>query len=561
MKKLILAALILLSTPAYAVVSDVTPSVTLSGNASNTLWNYSFKVLAASDIHVYLINPSGTKTEIFTNFSVDIVNSQVTYPTVASGLSPLASGWSIVLTRIEPRTQTVLLTKQGNFDANNVMTALDKNTMMAQDLYYYATTTPGPTGATGAQGVQGIQGVAGPTGPTGPQGPIGATGPTGPTGSTGPTGATGPQGSKGDTGATGLAGDKYTTTSSSTLTLANSGTINLTIGTNLSYSPAQTVLISNDSSHNETGTVNTYNASTGVLNVTLTANTGSGTFSSWAVSLNGTAGPQGPTGATGATGPKGDTGSQGPTGSTGATGATGAPGSTGATGSNGTNGTPNWKGTWSSGTAYSIGDAVYDSTAGASYVANAAGTNHEPPNVSYWDVFTKKGDTGATGAAGSSSGTLLSVHTFTSSGTWTKPGGCTQVMVELVGGGGGGNGATPGGGGGYSKRFVTSSLGSTETVTIGAGGSVNANGGDSSFGSWLTGGGGKSGGNSGTGGTASSGDINIPGQDGEANTGLGGNSILGFGQHLSGKVYGGGGGNSGSGNAGASGIVIVYEYS
>ncbi len=94
--------------------------------------------------------------------------------------------------------------------------------------------------------------------------------------------------------------------------------------------------------------------------------------------------------------------------------------------------------------------------------------------------------------------------------TWTKPTGLVAVEVEVVGGGGGGGGtdnctagqsaaAGGGGSGGYSlRRIFTSSLGSTETVTVGARGAGGAignggsSGGTSSFGSWLsaTGGGG-----------------------------------------------------------------------
>lgn len=94
---------------------------------------------------------------------------------------------------------------------------------------------------------------------------------------------------------------------------------------------------------------------------------------------------------------------------------------------------------------------------------------------------------------------------FTASGTFTKatlPAYVTHVTVEVWGaGGGGGAGNTstpsrgyPGAGGGYStERLAVSALGTTETVTIGAGGAggassglAGATGGTSSFGAHLS---------------------------------------------------------------------------
>jgi hypothetical protein len=194
--------------------------------------------------------------------------------------------------------------------------------------------------------------------------------------------------------------------------------------------------------------------------------------------------------------------------------------------------------------------------------------------------------------------------------TWTKPTGLKYLMVELVGGGGGGGGADVagggaggGGGGGYSRKIIAvASLGSTETVTIGAGGlgagsgGQGGTGGTSSFGSHLSAtGGGGGGGNlnnantftaGGDGGVGSSGDINIAGGDGFACLGAtdgvdagghGGSSYFGGGaRELTGNQTGkdgvcyGSGGSGGSdddgassgnnGGAGATGVVIVTEY-
>ena len=101
--------------------------------------------------------------------------------------------------------------------------------------------------------------------------------------------------------------------------------------------------------------------------------------------------------------------------------------------------------------------------------------------------------------ASASGAASVNTQTFTSSGTWTKPSSGTIAIIQLWGGGGsGGTGTTTGGCGGGGGAFVElivplSALGATETVTIGAGGAaqtadnaIGNDGGDTTFGSWVT---------------------------------------------------------------------------
>lgn len=187
-----------------------------------------------------------------------------------------------------------------------------------------------------------------------------------------------------------------------------------------------------------------------------------------------------------------------------------------------------------------------------------------------------------------------------SSGTWTKPSGCTYVKVYVTGGGAGGGSHNSddaqggGGAGGTAIKIINATAISSVSVTIGAGGagavgntaSGAGAGGTSSFGDYCsaTGGSGPaSWGNGGRGGSATGGDLNLYGSDGQTGNidgqgneeagGNGGESYWG-GVGSGGTAWyirqlprGWGCGGSGShattsneGTAGMGGVVVVEEY-
>lgn len=81
-------------------------------------------------------------------------------------------------------------------------------------------------------------------------------------------------------------GDKYYTTSTTTLSVSN-GSKTLTVATGLSYTTQQDIIIAYDSAHHMHAVVTSYNPTTGILVADVAQHTGTGTFSLWTVNVGG----------------------------------------------------------------------------------------------------------------------------------------------------------------------------------------------------------------------------------------------------------------------------------
>jgi hypothetical protein len=204
------------------------------------------------------------------------------------------------------------------------------------------------SGSSGS-GSSGTSGISGSNGITGTSGSAGTSGASGTAGSAGTSGLTGTSGSSGLTGTSGLSGDRYQTTTTNTLTLQTGVILTFTVETGLAYTPAQDVIVSYNASNHMHGILVSYNSGTGLMQVDMITQTGSGTYSSWTVNLNGAAGGDGSSGTSGSAGTSG----YGTSGTSGVAGTSGSAGTSGATGTSGSSGTAGVAG--SAGTSGSSG--------------------------------------------------------------------------------------------------------------------------------------------------------------------------------------------------------------
>ena len=83
-----------------------------------------------------------------------------------------------------------------------------------------------------------------------------------------------------------IPGDRYLTSSTTSLTINNANKT-LTIGTGLSYTTQQDIVIAYDAANHMHARVLTYNSGTGVMDVDVLTHSGSGTYATWTVNVGG----------------------------------------------------------------------------------------------------------------------------------------------------------------------------------------------------------------------------------------------------------------------------------
>ena len=124
-------ALMFIAATAFGSVSNQTNKVFGSGDGHTTTpFSFPFKVFTSAEIEVYEISPAGVVTGPLTltsDYSVHISTStEGGYITFAT--APLA-GYTTLIERVEPYTQSLVLTSEGPLPAKQIENQLDLQTM------------------------------------------------------------------------------------------------------------------------------------------------------------------------------------------------------------------------------------------------------------------------------------------------------------------------------------------------------------------------------------------------------------------------------------------------
>ena len=239
-----------------------------------------------------------------------------------------------------------------------------------------------------------------------------------------------------------MSGDRFKTTSTTTYTLqvpGNPGT--LTVDPGLAYTVAQSIIIAYDANNHNEAEVTSYNSITGVINFVTFTLTGSGTYSSWFVNIDGASGGDGSSGSSGTSGTSataGTSGTTGTSGSSGTSGTTGTSGSSGTSGTSATNGTGGTSGTsGSSGTSGTTGTSGTSATSGTSGTSATSGTTGTSGTSGVSGTGGSSGTSGSSATSGTSgtsgvNGAPGAGGTSGTSGTSVAVSGTTNTMAKFT---------------------------------------------------------------------------------------------------------------------------------
>jgi len=123
-------------------VSTTSNKITYDGNASTTVWSFSFPGVDEDDLEVYFLSAAGVETLLSPSAYTVILNAPVgANPTGVGGLityplsgSPIALGTSLTIIRVLPETQSTSLANQGTLLPKVIEAALDYVTMITQQI-------------------------------------------------------------------------------------------------------------------------------------------------------------------------------------------------------------------------------------------------------------------------------------------------------------------------------------------------------------------------------------------------------------------------------------------
>lgn len=134
--------LLLLASPANATISTVENQLTVGGNNTQTVFNFSFVGDQSTDFNLIYTNSSGQQTTIPpSQYTVALnpiepgslwgVGGFVTYPLMGS---PIANGTTLTIQRLIPLQQLVSISGQGDFNPQSVEQAIDIIEMQTQQV-------------------------------------------------------------------------------------------------------------------------------------------------------------------------------------------------------------------------------------------------------------------------------------------------------------------------------------------------------------------------------------------------------------------------------------------